>query len=163
MTTERPDEEPDHKSEDGLTDADLSGDNLKRRFSELIAGLETPKWPEDEPDPEPRPAAAAPKEEPTLLELWDADLPEDEEEKAAKYEPPPPPPVPKPSRPAVFGLVLIAVGVVLFVQPTLLGLGSDVGILLGAATVLAGVGVLIWRLRPGDEEDPYDPDDGAVV
>ncbi|GIG64796.1 hypothetical protein [Phytomonospora endophytica] len=162
MTTDRPEEEPDHKSEDGLSDADLSGDNLERRFSELIAGLDSPKWPEEEPDPAPAPVAPK-KEEPTLLELWDADLPEDEEEAAAQYDPPPPPPVPKPSRPAIFGLVLIVAGVVLFLQPTLLGLGSDVGILLGAATVLAGVGVLIWRLRPGDEEDPYDPDDGAVV
>jgi hypothetical protein len=34
----------------------------------------------------------------------------------------------------------------------------------GFVACFAGVAALIWRLRPGDEEDePNDPDDGAVV
>ncbi|GLZ79015.1 hypothetical protein Afil01_38220 [Actinorhabdospora filicis] len=165
--TERPEDEPERP--DGLTEEQLTGDNLERRFSELIAGLDSPKWPgeEDEADDEPpaKPAAAKPAE-PTLLELWDADLPESPEEAAETYEPPPPPPVPKPSRPAIIGLLLIVVGVVVFVRPSLLdvlGFGYEAAILLGAGVVLSGVAVLIWRLRPGDEDDPYDPEDGAVV
>ena len=34
--------------------------------------------------------------------------------------------------------------------------------LLGFTGILAGFVTLIWRLRPGDEDD-HDPDDGAVV
>lgn len=164
--TERPEEEPERP--DGLTEEQLTGDNLERRFAELIAGLDSPKWPGEDEEPEEEPAAktVVKPAEPTLLELWDADLPESPEEAAETYEPPPPPPVPRPSRPAIVGLLLIVVGVVVFVRPSLLGvlgLGYEAAILLGAGVVLAGVAVLIWRLRPGDEDDPYDPEDGAVV
>lgn len=163
--SERPEDEPERQ--DGLTEEELTGDNLERRFAELVAGLESPQWPaEEEEDERPSKPAPKPTEPPTLLEMWEAELPESPEEAAETYEPPPPPPVPKPSRPAIMGLLLILAGVVVFVRPSLLneiGLPYEAAIMLGAGAVLAGVAVLIWRLRPGDEDDPYDPDDGAVV
>lgn len=167
--SERPEEEPDSRADDDreeeirrdMEDRGLVGDELERRFRELVAGLDSPKWPDEEPEPA-EPPVNKPREEPTLLELWDADLPEDPDEAAETYTPPPPPPVPRPSGPAVVGLLLIIAGVALFLKPEFLGLG-DAGVVIGAGVVLGGVAMLIWRLRPGDEEDPYDPEDGAVV
>jgi hypothetical protein len=34
---------------------------------------------------------------------------------------------------------------------------------LGLAGILTGFIALIWRLRSGDDDDDWDPDDGAVV
>ena len=35
--------------------------------------------------------------------------------------------------------------------------------LLGFAAVVSGFATLVWRLRPGDDEDDNGPDDGARV
>lgn len=101
-------------------------------------------------------------EEPSLLDALDtfgADLGEDEE----GYTPPPPPPLPRPSRASVLALVAIVAGLAVFFFPTLLPVDGDLALLLGFVALLAGVVTLIWRLRPGDEDDERDPDDGAVV
>jgi hypothetical protein len=102
-----------------------------------------------------------PPDEPTLLDGLDtfgADLPDSED----GYTPPPPPPVPRPPAPVVFALLGIAGGLLLFFQPNLLPIDTDLTLLLGFGTLLAGVVTLIWRLRPGDEEDDGG-DNGAVV
>jgi hypothetical protein len=109
-----------------------------------------------------RPVPATP-DEPTLLDALDtfgAQLPETEDE---GYTPPPPPPVPRPSMPVVLALLGIAAGLVLFFEPGLLPIDNDVTPLLGFCALLTGVVTLIWRLRPGDEEDEDPDDDGAVV
>ncbi|GAA1792722.1 DUF308 domain-containing protein [Planosporangium flavigriseum] len=108
-----------------------------------------------------RPVRRTP-DEPTLLDALDtfgADVPDDNDE---GYTPPPPPPVPRPPAPVVLALVGIVSGLLLFFKPELLPIDADVALLLGFGALLAGVITLIWRLRPGDEEEDPD-DDGAVV
>ena len=111
----------------------------------------------------PDPPAVRRPEEPTLLDALDtfgADLPADDDE---GYTPPPPPPVPRPPAPVIAALVAIAGGLVLFFKPGLLMMATNYGLLLGFALLLTGVVTLIWRLRPGDDEDESGDDDGAVV
>jgi hypothetical protein len=113
----------------------------------------------------PEPPATRPPDEPTLLDALDtfgAELPESADEDEG-YTPPPPPPVPRPPLPVVLALLGIAAGLVLFFRPTLLPIDNDVTLLVGFLTLLAGVITLIWRLRPGDDEDDESGDDGAVV
>jgi len=45
----------------------------------------------------------------------------------------------------------------------LLPIGRDSALLLGFGGISAGFVTLVWRLRPGDESDDVDPDDGAKV
>jgi hypothetical protein len=155
---------------------ELNAEEVDERFKALIAGIDdSPQWPkesdtddgddspaeqDDEPEPRIGSAATAEAEEPTLLELWDTDLPDDDED---SYQPPPPPPVPKPSLPAILGVLLIIGGLALVVSPTLLDVGAELGMLTGIAAFLGGSAMLVWRLRPepGDEDD--DPDNGAIV
>jgi len=106
-----------------------------------------------------RPDAEA--DEPSLLDGLDtfgADLPDEEDE---GYTPPAPPPLPRPSIPAVLGVAGIIGGIVVFLRPDLLPMGSGTAMVLGFAACLAGAMTLVWRLRTGDEDD--DPDDGARV
>jgi hypothetical protein len=101
-------------------------------------------------------------DEPSLLDGLDtfgADLPDDPE---AGYTPPPPPPLPPVSKFAVAGVLAIIVGFALFLFPTMLPIDRNLATLAGFAGILVGFVTLIWRLRPGDEEED-DPDDGAVV
>jgi hypothetical protein len=108
-----------------------------------------------------RPVTRSP-DEPTLLDALDtfgADLPDSDE----GYTPPTPPPVPRPPAPVVLALLGIVGGLVVFFRPELLPIDADVTLLLGFGALLAGVITLIWRLRPGDEEDEDSGDDGAVV
>ena len=101
-------------------------------------------------------------DEPSLLDGLDtfgANLPDDPDE---GYTPPPPPPLPRLSKYAVVALAAIAIGFVLFLSPDLLPIDPALTIVIGFSGILGGFATLIWRLRPGDEEDD-DPDDGAVV
>jgi hypothetical protein len=113
----------------------------------------------------PDPPTTRPPDEPTLLDALDsfgAGLPESPDEDEG-YTPPPPPPVPRPPAPVILALLGIAGGLVLFFRPTLLPIDNDVTLLFGFLALLAGVITLIWRLRPGDEDDEDSGDDGAVV
>jgi hypothetical protein len=101
-------------------------------------------------------------DEPSLLDGLDtfgAELPDGPEE---GYTPPPPPPLPNVSKYAVAAVLAILVGFVLLVFPDLLPVERGLTVLLGFAGILGGFVTLVWRLRPGDEEED-DPDDGAVV
>lgn len=42
-------------------------------------------------------------------------------------------------------------------------MSERVAMLLGFTAVVSGFATLVWRLRPGDDEDDIDPDDGARV
>jgi hypothetical protein len=102
------------------------------------------------------------RNEPSLLDSLDSfgnDLADEDE----GYTPPPPPPLPRISKFAILGVLAIIAGFILFLKPELLPIDSDVSMLLGFTSILVGFGTLIWRLRPGDDEDDYDPDDGARV
>jgi hypothetical protein len=166
------------------------GDDMEAAWAAIVAGYHDDRaagaWPASEdvardsgrdggrdPD-EPRGAgtqaprrlvdgrAALGDEPPSLLDGLDtfgANLPDDDE----GYEPPPPPPLPRPSMPTVLATLAIAVGFLLLLWPGLLPVGHDVVLLLGFGGIIAGFVTLVWRLRPGDEDDDVDPDDGAKV
>lgn len=154
--TERGEESESSEQGNGRGDDELLPEDVDRRFNELIRGLAAERV-EEEPEPAAPPPEPAP-EEPTLLELWDAELPEDEED---EYVPPEPPPLLWPSLQAVGGILLIIAGVALVVNPGLAPLGANPGRLVGFVAFLGGVWLLISRLRP--DRDADDTDDGAVV
>lgn len=93
------------------------------------------------------------------LDLFGADLPDNDTDD--RYEPPPPPPLPRISRASLLALITIAAGLTLFFWPAALPMQQSLALLLGFTGVLSGVVTLVWRLRPGDDED--DTDDGARV
>ncbi len=77
------------------------------------------------------------------------------------YEPPPPPPVPRLSRQAITGLLVLAFGVFLLASPGTLGFDDATGLTLGVLAILGGGALLVLRLRETRADDG--PDDGAVV
>lgn len=106
-----------------------------------------------------------PPDEPSLLDALDTfgvGLPEDPTDDEG-YTPPPPPPLPQFSKYAMAGVLGVVIGFVLFLFPSLISIDPDVVMLFGFTCILAGFITLVWRLRPGDEEDDDNPDNGAVV
>jgi len=62
---------------------------------------------------------------------------------------------------AVLGIVG---GFILFLWPGALPISDELSMVLGLGAIIAGFVALIWRLRPGDDEDEDpDPENGAVV
>ena len=117
-------------------------------FARIVAAFEaehgpTPVAGEPRDDPPPPPA------ERSVLDAFDD-----------HYEPPPPPPLPVLAPASLYSLLLIALGAVLIVAPGRLGLSLEVGLVLGVAAVVGGVGVLLSRMRDRSTDDG---DDGAVV
>jgi len=94
------------------------------------------------------------------LDRFGAHLPDEDDE---GYVPPPPPPLPTPALPTILAAVGIGGGFLLVLWPDLLPIGRDSALLLGFGGIIAGFVTLVWRLRPGDESDDVDPDDGAKV
>ncbi|HET8682519.1 MAG TPA: DUF308 domain-containing protein [Micromonosporaceae bacterium] len=157
----------DHGPAKGL---DPAGD-VDAAWARIVAayhadgGADRP-WPEPAEDDTP-PGARLPKSEyaeRSLLDALDtfgAGLPDSDDE---GYTPPPPPPLPRPSGAVVLAVVGIVAGLVVFLRPSTLPVNPDLAMFLGFTAVLAGFAALVWRLRPGDDEDAErDPDDGAVV
>jgi len=60
----------------------------------------------------------------------------------------------------VLGLVA---GLLFMTDPGLLPVESRTAVLLGGVCLIAGVVALIGRLRSGDDDEPDDPDHGAVI
>jgi hypothetical protein len=101
--------------------------------------------------------------EPSLLDALDtfgAHLPDQDDDEG--YTPPPPPPLPRISAAAALGVAAIAGGLLLFVWPDLLPMAHNAVLVLAFGLIVAGFATLIWRLRPGDDEDD-DFDDGARI
>lgn len=90
---------------------------------------------------------------------WDWASASDEEH----YVPPEPPPFPKPHAGTVIGMLLITVGLLLLIVPTVIGLGTTVGTPLGLVALAAGIGWLVLRIRHGNPPDHGDRDDGAQI
>lgn len=87
---------------------------------------------------------------------------EGEEEEG--YTPPPPPPLPRIAPAAIIAVLAIIAGVIVFFNPGLLPVDGTVAMVFGFCGILGGFVALIWRLRPGDDDDDHwDPNDGAVV
>jgi hypothetical protein len=116
---------------------------------------ESRTWPEAE---DVRPARKPEVLEPDLSEVRRHDPAEDH------YVPPPAPPVKYPSQPATrFAIVGIVLGLVALVVLPVLGHVPSQGVqVLGAISILAGLGTLIYRMRDRPSVDDG-PDDGAVL
>jgi hypothetical protein len=93
------------------------------------------------------------------LDTFGATRPDDDE----GYTPPPAPPLPRISAAAALGVAAIVFGLLLFVWPDLLPMAHNAVLVLAFGLIVAGFGTLIWRLRPGDDEDDDDFDDGARI
>ncbi|MGI8869543.1 MAG: hypothetical protein ACR2F6_12000 [Mycobacteriales bacterium] len=76
------------------------------------------------------------------------------------FRPPTPPPLPRLSMEAAGALLLILAGIFLLVAPGVIGMSGNTPFGLGVLGIVAGTGLLIWRLR-SDRSD--DPDEGARV
>jgi hypothetical protein len=75
-------------------------------------------------------------------------------------------PVPREEPSLLDGLDTLAgiiLGLIVFLKPSLLPVSESAAMLLGFAAVVGGFATLVWRLRPGDDDDDSDPDDGARV
>lgn len=147
------DRDPDERAQSGGASAD-------DEFEAIVAGWRrdghVPVWPTDADrglsmavrSPfEPEPAAAPP--------------PLDEEH----FVPPEPPPLPPIGPPALVGLTLLGLGLLLLISPGWLGVATRYGLPLGLVGVAAGLSWLILRLWPDPPESPGDSrsDDGAVL
>jgi hypothetical protein len=108
-----------------------------------------PRWPDGDADPDPHPTA------PAEVPGQDGD----------HFVPPEPPPLPRIGPPAAVGLVLLALGLVLCVSPSTIGLPAAYGLPLGLVVLAAGLGWLVLRLWPDPPPrgDGDGPDDGAVL
>ena len=154
-----------------------SAAEIDRAFAEIVAGLGQPgsdvptiEARRDEAEAsrptrrEQRQDQAEPAEERSLLDGLDtfgADLPDDGH---GEFVPPEPPPVPRPSLPAVLGVIGVVGGLALFLKPDLLSFfGESLAMFLGFAAVISGFAALVWRLRPGGDDEETDPDHGARV
>ena len=106
---------------------------------------------------------SGPADEPSLLDGLDtfgADLPGDDDD---SFTPPVAPPVPRPSLPTALAVIGMVGGLAVFLKPELLSfIGESLAMFLGFTAIVGGFGTLVWRLRPGDDEDD-DPDNGARV
>jgi hypothetical protein len=169
----------------GDRDADAEPDDDAAAWASIVAGYEltvdptAPPWPAAEEvttsatrpvDRETEPAPpitglrrASDDDQISLLDGLDtfgADLPDEDDDEG--YTPPPAPPLPRISTPAILSLIAIALGLLLFFWPGLLPASQNTVLVVAFGAVLAGFIGLIWRLRPGDEEDD-DPDQGARI
>jgi hypothetical protein len=143
---------------------------VDRAFAEIVAGLGHPSAPPEARAPdEPRKAhdrhdQEEPAQERSLLEGLDtfgADLPDED---PGEFVPPDPPPVPRPSLPTALGVIGVVGGLALFLKPDLLSfLAESLAMFLGFTAVVTGFATLVWRLRPGGDDDEPDPDQGARV
>lgn len=76
------------------------------------------------------------------------------------FRPPEPPPLPVPRPRTVGGVLVLALGVLLLIRPSVLSLGESVGVPLGLLLLTAGIGWLVLGLRTGPPpEEGWD--DGA--
>lgn len=148
-------------------------DDVDAAFAEIVADLEREgvgrtmpdlNEPPDEPDtptaPTPTPTRAA---EPAQAWRghdadWDWSWGTDEEH----YVPPEPPPLPKLRPLTVVALVLIVIGVVLLIVPTLIGLDARIATPIALLSITCGGGMLLLRARQ-NPKDPGARDDGAQI
>lgn len=140
-------------------------------FDAIVAGWratgDVPRWP-DEPDDGPQPDEVDLEVERLAAPLFDpaagAPVPELDEH----FVPPEPPPLPRIGPPAMVGLTLIVLGIVLIASPGWVGVPTPYGVPLGLVSIASGLGWLVLRLWPDHADGSYDDgldddDDGAVL
>jgi hypothetical protein len=159
--------EPGRAGRDPARPDQPSAAEVDRAFAEIVAGFGRPATaePHHRGPTEPSPGRAEPElaEERSLLDGLDtfgADLPDDDTE---PFVPPEPPPVPRPSMATVLAVIGVVGGLIVFLKPSLLYfLNEGLAMVVGFTALISGFGALVWRLRPGND-DEADPDDGARV
>lgn len=133
-------------------------------FEAIVSGWRSegpvPEWPDDEPPAEDRSAAAGPTAAAPVAPV--PAVPDPPAAADDHFVPPEPPPLPRLGPPAVIGLGLLVLGIVLVAAPGWLGISSIYGLPLGLLTLAAGLGWLVLRLWPSPP-GPGDGGDGAVV
>jgi hypothetical protein len=95
------------------------------------------------------------------LDTLGANASDDDEDE--NYHPPAPPPLPRFAGVTVIAVLGIVIGIAVLISPSLLPVSTSTAAILGCAGIVGGGIALIARLRPGDDDDPDDPDQGAVV
>jgi len=146
-------------------------DDVDAAFAEIVADLERegvgrtmPDLNEapDEPETTPAPTPVRPAEPPQAWRGheadWDWSWGTDEEH----YVPPEPPPLPKLRPLTIVALVLVVIGVVLLVIPSLIGLDSRIATPIALLSIICGGGMLLLRVRQ-TPKDPGTRDDGAQI
>ncbi|GEL17173.1 hypothetical protein [Pseudonocardia asaccharolytica] len=132
-------------------------DPLRDEFEQIVAGWRqegsVPQWPSEEVVDDWEGATAEPATGPL------PPVPDDEDH----FVPPDPPPLPRLGPPAVVGLALLVLGLVLVTAPEIIGLSSGHGLPLGLLSLAAGLGWLVLRLWPSAPARDDDEDDGAVL
>jgi hypothetical protein len=156
-------------------------DDVDAAFAEIVAGLERegvgrtlpdlddapdttelpvasdPPEVQDKPSPPPRPP-----EPPQAWRGhgtdWDWSWSTDEEH----YVPPDPPPLPRLRPLTILSLVMIVLGVVLLIIPTLIGLDARIATPIALVAITCGGGMLLLRARQSPK-DPNTRDDGAQL
>jgi hypothetical protein len=156
----------DPGSGDRRASTEPSAEEVDRAFAAIVAGLDDPeiRTPAEPRKPRNTSNQEEPTEERSLLEGLDtfgAELPDED---PGEFVPPEPPPVPRPSMPTALGVIGVIGGLALFLKPDLLSfLAESLAMFVGFAAVVAGFATLVWRLRPGGDDDDPDPDHGAKV
>ena len=112
------------------------------------------------PDSGTRSEAAQPAAEPSAAPAGGPNDPDDDH-----YVPPEPPPLPKFGAPAVVGLGLLGLGLLLLIAPWWIGVSKTFAIPLGLLALASGLGWLVLRLwpTPPPTGDGDGADDGAVI
>lgn len=141
------------------------GGQAPDEFDAIVAGWQreggVPEWPDADDEPvaaESPPPAPAPAPTPAPAAQASAPAPEDDH-----FIPPEPPPLPRLGPPAIVGLVLLALGLILVLVPNWVGVGPAYGLPLGLLTLAAGLGWLVLRLWPDPPDPPSGPGNGAIV
>ncbi|MFC4858455.1 hypothetical protein [Actinophytocola glycyrrhizae] len=148
-------------------------DDVDAAFAEIVADLEREgvgqaipdlDEPSDEPDTPtaPTPAVTHPVEPAQAWRGheadWDWSWGTDEEH----YVPPEPPPLPKLRPLTIVALVLILIGVVLLIIPTLIGLNAQVATPIALLSITGGGLMLLMRARR-TPKNPGPHDNGAQI
>ncbi len=143
------DDQPDDRSPSDVDPFDAIVSGWRRDGS-------APEWPDAEAPSVPAPPAPDPVPPAPVAQVRAAPVEDDH------FVPPEPPPIPRLGPPAVVGLVLLVLGIVLVAAPGWLGVSPVHGLPLGLLTLAAGLGWLVLRLWPSPP-GPGDGDDGAVL
>ena len=150
---------PDPDEPDGRDPGRHGGsEDTDAAFAGIIADWraepDAPRWPADadriHDGREPVPAkATGPQRQDNRQDTGDED----------HFEPSEPPPLPVPRPRTLGGMLLIAIGILLLIRPSVLSLGDMAGTPLGMLAITAGIGWLVLGLRGGPPPDGWD--DGA--
>jgi hypothetical protein len=156
--------------------ADLRREGVGRTIPDLDDLTDTSELPvTDDPDGTPPVGLPSPAADPSRVDRlrapqdpptswrghdaeWDWSWGTDEDH----YVPPEPPPLPRLRPLTIVALVLIALGVVLLIVPSLIGLSVHVAVPIALLSITGGGGMLLLRVRQ-PPRDPDARDDGAQL